>query len=383
MAETITFAYTESGEDITVTLNEQARGPAGANGASTWGSITGTLSSQTDLNSALAAKAPLVSPSFTTPGLGVATATSINGNTITAGTGTLTLGAATINSSNGAGADSIGGLINTSGGSGAESAGGTINTSGGSGTESAGGILRSYGGSADYTNGGSFIANGGTSANASGGSANLAGGALPGGNIDTSNGGGSITTTAGGSLTMGSGTLTGPNFAGTIATLAGTETLTNKTLTTPIIQHQYAALAADQTTSSNTTLTDLTGVSLTLAAGTYRLTGLCIVTPANSTMGIKIGFNYSGTGTMFGMNYFTNNNALAGAANYVQTSLASGTDTRQVAGGTNSQPAQSKHDLIVVVTATTTLKYQFAQHTSNGSNLTAEAGSYLMAERIA
>ena len=37
----------------------------GSAGIGTWGSITGTLSSQTDLNSALAAKAPLASPALT------------------------------------------------------------------------------------------------------------------------------------------------------------------------------------------------------------------------------------------------------------------------------------------------------------------------------
>jgi hypothetical protein len=53
-------------------------GIAGIGGGGTWGSITGTLSSQTDLQNALDLKAPLISPSFTTPSLGVATATSIN-----------------------------------------------------------------------------------------------------------------------------------------------------------------------------------------------------------------------------------------------------------------------------------------------------------------
>lgn len=38
---------------------------AGGGGSSTWGSITGTLSSQTDLNTALGLKAPLASPTFT------------------------------------------------------------------------------------------------------------------------------------------------------------------------------------------------------------------------------------------------------------------------------------------------------------------------------
>jgi len=55
----------------------------GATGSTTWGSITGTLSSQTDLQNALDLKANLISPSFTTPTLGVATATTINKVTIT------------------------------------------------------------------------------------------------------------------------------------------------------------------------------------------------------------------------------------------------------------------------------------------------------------
>lgn len=50
-----------------------------------WGSITGTLTNQTDLDNALALKSPLVSPSFTTPSLGVATATSLTMSGLTAG----------------------------------------------------------------------------------------------------------------------------------------------------------------------------------------------------------------------------------------------------------------------------------------------------------
>lgn len=41
-------------------------GGGGGGGGGTWGSITGTLSSQTDLNTALGLKAPLASPTFTT-----------------------------------------------------------------------------------------------------------------------------------------------------------------------------------------------------------------------------------------------------------------------------------------------------------------------------
>lgn len=51
--------------------------PSGGVSGAAWGSITGTLSAQTDLNTALGLKAPLISPSFTTPALGVATGTSL------------------------------------------------------------------------------------------------------------------------------------------------------------------------------------------------------------------------------------------------------------------------------------------------------------------
>jgi len=46
-------------------VNYYSFGTAGGGGGGSWGSITGTLSSQTDLNTALGLKAPLLSPVFT------------------------------------------------------------------------------------------------------------------------------------------------------------------------------------------------------------------------------------------------------------------------------------------------------------------------------
>lgn len=48
-----------------VRVNGSTVGPLGSGGSTSWGGITGTLSSQTDLQSALDLKAPLASPTFT------------------------------------------------------------------------------------------------------------------------------------------------------------------------------------------------------------------------------------------------------------------------------------------------------------------------------
>lgn len=58
-------------DEILVSQSANAEGTA-------WGNIPGTLSNQADLSNALAAKAPLVSPAFTTPNIGAATGTSLN-----------------------------------------------------------------------------------------------------------------------------------------------------------------------------------------------------------------------------------------------------------------------------------------------------------------
>ncbi|HVU37929.1 MAG TPA: hypothetical protein VHC95_06310 [Opitutales bacterium] len=64
-APTVATATDSSTKVATTAFVQAAITAAGAGGGGTWGSITGTLSSQTDLNTALADKAPLASPTFT------------------------------------------------------------------------------------------------------------------------------------------------------------------------------------------------------------------------------------------------------------------------------------------------------------------------------
>ena len=207
---------------------------------------------------------------FTTPVLGVATATSINGIAISAGgSGALTM-AGSINTGSSGGSistHSTGGSINTS------QSGGYIYTSNSGGsidTSNSGGYIRTYGGTlpeSGYVNPGGYIdttgnstddgvsfitygsggniktfgnvggsggeinTSSGTGTGCYGGSINTSGGgAGAGGDINTSNGGGDINTTQGGSLTTGSGNLTGPNTSGTLVLEDNTATITNKSI---------------------------------------------------------------------------------------------------------------------------------------------------------
>lgn len=88
---TLTIA---SGGSIVAASGSTVTGFGGGGGGGTWGSITGTLSNQTDLQTALNLKANLAGPTFTgTVTAPTLLATTINGNTFTTGTGVLTLGA--------------------------------------------------------------------------------------------------------------------------------------------------------------------------------------------------------------------------------------------------------------------------------------------------
>lgn len=387
MAETITFAYTESGEDITVTLNENARGPAGADGASAWGNITGTLSAQTDLNSALALKAPLISPSFTTPSLGVATAGSINNITIStnqASAGLYIGGTIDTRSLSGT---NLGGLISTTGETGA--AGGYIDTHGESGN-AGGNINTSIGGGAILTQG---------SGTASGGAIfTYATGATAGGNIDT---------TAGGSFTTGTGNLTGPNTSGTLA-LLGANTFTgqqqlaasqaatdaNSAMSRGLADARYTRtleviqVTAETSAANTTTYADSTQCALALGVGTYIIETWQEVEGLGSTGSAKTKLRWSGTAVASGLRFQAGGAAGAYLANATPVLAQSGSrnyDTEIAFNYSSNRGGVVALRFKFVVTVAGTVYIQYAPAANPGTGQTAQinAGSFIVARQIA
>ena len=203
----------------------------------------------------------ITNKTFTAPVLGAATATSINGITISAGgSGTLTM-AGSINTGVGGGSITTAGYGVTNGGS--------INLS-----SNAGG----YGGSLDMS--ASVSASGGSiSTHSGGGSINTTNG---GGNIDTSAGGGSITTSGNGSIGLGivanrtylvstagnnEKTATFPNVTGTVAVASTSATATEALFATATAgAPAYRAITSgDITPSAPTARAALTGPTNVIA----------------------------------------------------------------------------------------------------------------------
>ncbi len=164
---------------------------------------------------------------------------------------------------------SHGGSINAYGDA---SSGGSIITFGGSNSSASGGSIITNGGSAANALGGTIRTDGGSSASANGGAIATYGGTLPGGSINTADGGGNISTVGVGSIQMGVAatrtTLVGSASSARTITLpdaTGTVALTSDIIASPVKAwvNFDGGTAADVTTATySRTLTTVT-VSLT------------------------------------------------------------------------------------------------------------------------
>ena len=169
-------------------------GSSGGGGSSTWGAITGTLSNQTDLDTALGNKQPL---SANLTALSLVDAGASNGGSIQLSTGAI----------DGGGNGGTAGTLSLAGGDGFDD--GTSYNGGNAGILS----LNGAAGVSGYNGGSGGNITSSANGRYSGGSLTL--------NATSSNSGGSINTTAGGNLFMGAGNLTGPATSGTIFTREG------------------------------------------------------------------------------------------------------------------------------------------------------------------
>jgi hypothetical protein len=222
------------------------------------------------------------------PVLGAATATSINGITISAGgSGTLTMDGSINTGSSGGSIDTsgnVGGDINTSGTSSVGATAGYIDTH--TDGDFSGGNINTA--SSIYSAGGNIDTSGGGSVGAGGGS------------IDTSAGGGSITTTGTGSIGLGS------SLANTMTTFTGAASGTNKSIALPNLTGTVVVTAATSATATQALFAQATGFPA------YRAIATADIATALTTPG-AIGGTTASTGAFTTLTLPVNND------NYVPT----------------------------------------------------------------
>lgn len=129
---------------------------------------------------------------------------------------------------------------------------------------------------------------------------------------------------------------------------------------------------------TNNTLSNDSALVITLAASTkYHIRGRVYFNTANATMDFKYALAYSGTITNI---IAKRSHAVAGAVastdnenTIAQNSILGSTAVT----GTTTGIGYVEIDVVITTNATGTFGFQWAQNTTDGSNLTCMAGSYL------
>ena len=134
---------------------------------------------------------------------------------------------------------------------------------------------------------------------------------------------------------------------------------------------------SNQVRSANTTLTDDSELTITLSASTtYHIRGCIFYEIANTTMGYKFGFNYTGTTSKI----IQHTNLMGAAAaegtdNVVSLTKGSLTATRALTP-TAAGYGVVKFETVITTSTSGAFSFQWAQNTSNASNATVHSGSY-------
>lgn len=135
---------------------------------------------------------------------------------------------------------------------------------------------------------------------------------------------------------------------------------------------------ADENRANTTTLTNDAALTIALAAGTtYHIRGKIFLNTANATMDYKFALSYSGTtSSIICKRTYAAAGAVAGTDN--ENTLAQNTIIGSTAvAATTTGIAYVEIDVTISTTTSGTFGFQWAQNTSNGSNLTVLKGSYL------
>lgn len=158
------------------------------------------------------------------------------------------------------------------------------------------------------------------------------------------------------------------------------------------VNRLWGRVTADLTNvaTSSTTLTDVTGLSVTVEAGaTYELRGVLIyacTTVAQAKVGWTVPASSSGSWTLLGMNSSSTANTSSSARwqsqEWGSTNIVGGTTTTGSLG-TTANRIVSHLSGVLITTAAGSVTLRAAQNVSEATALQVGANSYIMLTRIA
>jgi hypothetical protein len=211
--------------------------------------------------------------------------------------------------------------------------------------------------------------------------------------VDAAAGVGSLRTLGAGALQAAAGnhthaigaiTGTGDSVTKSVGTSSGTVAAGDHTHASSTLGFQYVTKASATSRTSTTTLTDDPDLRLTLAAGTYHLTAL-LSASGEQGADIQVFWNFTGTWTQ-------TLRGTQGPSSTV-TAVQSGGDMLSWVSGSAGTPTYGtssgavwsfiREELIVVVTGSGSARVQWAQAVSNSNPTAMEAGSTLIAQKLA
>ena len=143
-----------------------------------------------------------------------------------------------------------------------------------------------------------------------------------------------------------------------------------------------AVLANDFSVNNSATLVDITGMTMSLVAGTYLVHAGVVFSDANATNGHKVNFYFGGTSCFNSASSIGGiTNAAPGTTNWPWP--ASNTVGQALVNATAGfQYAGHRMEMMIVVPSTITLTLQLAE-SSAGATTTMKAGSWMSAVRMA
>lgn len=147
---------------------------------------------------------------------------------------------------------------------------------------------------------------------------------------------------------------------------------------------QFVHKTADETVTNSAALQNDDHLVVTLTAGTYTYEVVAHVRASGSGQDIKFTMDFGGTNSLHVYGATTLDEAVVGTSNVGVTFRSVLTDAAELVGGLGTAEVMIIVKGMLVATATSTLRFRWAQNTAGAAtDTTVRAGSYMITKKVA